>query len=510
MSLAQRVPDDRSYEDHWNVVQNTAPNTLLSNEAYFTYGKTLSAYCDNSIDENRWVIPFADGIRRTSVSFENLPVTGEELRLIKAYIVDTLSHYSSPSTCSSKIKSLSFLFAFLQEKGLRVTILSTPLLHIFRIWLDEIDSLSAARKNTIESDLFGFIAFLREHGLLRPDPIMPLRPRPTSPSNIRRAPDQYTMWLLDTYFSDFSNTIPTAYRCLYLLLRMIPSRDHETLFMLLAGFSVSEDLMEISFPTHKETPNHRGIEVKHHRYADQYPENLLLRSLQEQKEYAQRCQANIEEDRFKGRLMVSPRNPKRLVTADEFNAFLEDVCEEQGITDAYGKPTKITMYSLRHANGAEMAASNGFSREEFTRAFAHNSRYSDDSYSYASKHDELQATAPYTEAVHNVLTQSAADTSVAQPISSMRLTRMQSDPQTRLIGTTAVCQEKNCSSQFEYCISCDSFKPDSQYVTEAERCCELLEERIERCRAAGDDDTLHFNERQLAAYTMFIQRAKSQ
>lgn len=183
------------------------------------------------------------------------------------------------------------------------------------------------------------------------------------------------------------------------------------------------------------------------------------------------------------------------------------VCEEKGITDAYGKHTKITMYSLRHANGAEMASSNGFSREEFTRAFAHNSRYSDDSYSYASKYDELQATAPYTEAVRNTLTQSAADTSVAQPISSMRLTRMRSDPQTQLIGTTAVCQEKNCSSQFEHCISCDSFKPDPKYITEAERCCELLENRIERCRITGDSEAIQFNERQLAAYTTFIQRA---
>jgi len=510
MSLAQRVLDDRSYDDHWSVIQNTAPNMLLSNEVYSTYRKTLSAYCDNSIDENRWVIPFADGIRRTSVTFENLPVTGEELWLIKAYIVDSLSHYSSPSTCSSKVKSLSFFFAFLQEKGFRVTMLSTPIINLFRIWLNEIDSLTAVRKNTIESDIFGFIAFLRERGLLRPAPIMPLRHRPTPPSNIRRAPDQYTMWLLDTYFSDFDNAIPTAYRCLYLLLRMIPSRDHEALLMLLDGFSVSEDLMEISFPTHKETPNHRGVEVKHHRYADQYPENLLLRSLQEQKEYSLKCQKHIEEERFKGRLMVSPRNPKRLITADEFNAFLEDVCEEQGITDAYGNPTKITMYSLRHANGAEMAASAEFSREEFTRAFAHNSRYADDSYSYASKHDELQATAPYTEAIRNALTQSAADSSVVQPISPMRLTRMQSDPQTRLIGTTAVCQEKNCSSQFEYCISCDSFKPNSQYVTEAKRCCELLQKRIECCRAAGDDDTLQLNERLLVAYKKFIQRATSQ
>lgn len=507
MVLAQRAPDDRSYKEHWSVVQNTAPNTLLSNEAYLAYGQTLSAYCNNAIDENRWVIPFADGIRRASVTFENLPVTNEELRLVKTYIVDTLSHYSSPATCTSKIKSLGFLFLFLQEKGFQVTMLSTPIINLFRIWLDEIDFLTVVRKNTIESDLFGFIAFLRERGLLRPDPIMPLRPRPTSPSNIRRAPDQYTMWLLDTYFSDFSNTIPTAYRCLYLLLRMIPSRDHETLFMLLDGFSVSEDLMEISFPTHKETPNHRGIEVKHHRYADQYPENLLLRSLQEQKEYAQRCQANIEEDRFKGRLMVSPRNPKRLVTADEFNAFLEDVCEEQGITDAYGKSTKITMYSLRHANGAEMAASAEFSREEFTRAFAHNSRYSDDSYSYASKHDELCATAPHTEAVRSVLTSSTAEDSPAQLVSPTRMERMQADTQTKLIGATSVCQEKNCEPQFSHCVSCESFRPDPQYLAEAEQCCALLQQRIEQCRTAGDSEALQFNERQLAAYTMFIQRA---
>ena len=277
--------------------------------------------------------------------------------------------------------------------------------------------------------------------------------------------------------------------------------------MLLDGFSVSEDLITINFPTHKETANHRGIEVKHHRYADQYPENLLLRSLQEQKEYAQRCQANIEEDRFKGRLFVSPRNPKRLVTADEFNAFLEDVCEEQGITDAYGKHTKITMYSLRHANGAEMASSVGFSREEFTRAFAHNSRYSDDSYSYASKHDELQATALHTEAVRSALTSSTVEDSPAQLVSPMRMERMQADTQTKLIGATSLCQEKGCEPQFLHCVFCESFRPDPQYLAEAEQCCALLQERIERCRITGDSEAIQFNERQLAAYTMFIQRA---
>lgn len=277
--------------------------------------------------------------------------------------------------------------------------------------------------------------------------------------------------------------------------------------MMIDGLTVSEDLMEISFPTHKETANHRGVEVKHHRYADKYPESLLLRSLQEQKEYALKCQKRIEEERFKGRLMVSPRHPKRLVTADEFNAFLEEVCEDQNITDAHGKPTKITMYSLRHANGAEMASSAEFSREEFTRAFAHNSRYSDDSYSYASKHDELCATAPHTEAVRSALTSSTVEDSPAQLVSPVRMRRMQADTQTKLIGATSLCQEKGCEPQFSHCVSCESFRPDPQYLAEAEQCCALLQQRIEQCRTAGDSEALQFNERQLAAYTMFIQRA---
>lgn len=511
MSLAQKALETKNpVEERWRITETATTSTLLSADAFLVYAQTLLEYCDNSIDENRWVIPFADGIRRASVSFEGLSVTNEELQLIKAYIVDTLSHYSSPSTCASKVKSLGFLFLFLQERGFRVTMLSMPLFRLFRFWLDEIGSLSAVRKNAIENDIYGFVPFLREHGLIRPDPIMPLRSRPMPPGNIRRAPDQYTMWLLDTYFADFSNAVPTAYRCLYLLLRMIPSRDHEALFMMMDGFSVSDDLMEIRFPTHKETPNHRAVCEPHHRYACKYPENLLLRSLQEQKEYAQKCQTSIEEECFKGRLMVSPRNPKRLVTADEFNAFLEDVCEEQGITDAYGKPTKITMYSLRHANGAEIAASPGFNHDEFTRAFAHNSRYSDDCYSYASKHDELHTYAPFTKSVHSALTQPAADSSAAQVVSPMRIGRLQKDPKVQLIGSDSVCHEKGCRPQLIHCIFCNAFLPDTQFIPEAEQCCEILRQRIDACKLARNTEDLAFNEQQLAAYTTFIQRAKSQ
>lgn len=403
-----------------------------------------------------------------------------------------------------------WLFHFLQENSFPVTMLSMPTINLFRLWLDEIDSLSATRKNTIESDLYGFASFLREHALLRPGPIVPLCPRPTPRNAVKRAPDQHTISLLDAYFLDFSHAIPTAYRCLYFLLRLIPSRDHEALFMLVDAFSVNEDLLEIRIPTYKETANHHAVYQSHYRFANEYPENLLLRCLQEQQAYALKCQKHIEEERFKRRLMVSPRNSKRLVTADEFNTFLEEICEEQNISDAYGKPAKITMYSLRHANGAEMAAFTEFSHEEFTRAFAHNSRYSDNSYSYASMHDELNITAPYTASVRNALTSPTVDNCVAQMVIPSRLKRMQRDPHSHLIGINSVCQEKGCVPQFQHCVYCESFKPDPQYITEAERCCELLQQRIERCRAVGDSEELRFNEQQLATYLTFIRRATPQ
>lgn len=500
MPDVQRAPD-HSEENSWQVVNNDALLQLLSDDAYHTYGRILAEYCDDLIEADRWRIPFTDGLRHATVSFENLSVTEEEKRLIKAYTINMLSLLSSPSTCASKVKTIVFLFAFLHEKGLCVTALSTPVINLFRLWLDEIESLSADRKNLIESDLRGFVDFLREHDLLRPGVIALPRPRVTPPHEVRRAPDRSTLAQLDTYFFDFSTPVPVTYRCLYLLLRLIPGRNQEVLSMTVDDFSVREDLLEIRMPTYKETANHRAVYQTHYRLAEEYPERLLLRSLREQKEYALQ-----QEDIGGARLMVSPRNPKRAVSSSEFNAYLEEVCEELGVTDAYGEPAHITMYSLRHANGAELARSTEIDRKEFSRVFAHNSQYSDDSYGYASKRDELQYTAPFTQQVREKL--SPQDGSLAQVVTPMRLARLQEEPDTHLIGAQSLCREKRCAPQFMRCVFCEEYRPDPQFIPEAERCCEMLRQRIERCRMTEDEVNLAFNEKQLSAYVKFIQRAE--
>ena len=205
MPLVQRF---HSYSDFpeicWNVVETPHRDELIPDDVYSTYEKALKEYCENTIEENSWTISFTDGIRRTTISFDSLDVSGAELRLVKAYIVDILSHYSSPSTCASKIRSLSFFFRFLHENGYRATMISTALINLFRLWLDKIDSLSAEKKNSIESDLAGFIDFLREHELVRPGVIAIPLPRPTAAHEPKRAPDKLALSQLDAYFLDFT------------------------------------------------------------------------------------------------------------------------------------------------------------------------------------------------------------------------------------------------------------------------------------------------------------------
>ena len=512
MQILQKFPEQASAQLQLRLLESlktSAEGKLISDDIYDVYGQILQAHCQNTIDENVWTIPFTDGIRHIKLSFEGLFATDEELRLIKAYITDTLSLYSSPSTCASKVKSLDFLFEFLHEKEFQITMLSTPVINLFHLWLDENKTLTAERKNLIEADLHGLISFLREHHLIRTDTIVIPRPRVTALSTVKRAPDKCTLAQLDAYFFDFSTSIPCAYRCLYLLLRLIPCRNHEAFSMMIDDFSVNDDLLEVRIPTFKETANHLPVYLSHYRLAKEYPERLLVHSLQEQRAYATNCQTHIEDPNLKYRLMISPRNPKKLVSSNEFNAFLEDICDELGITDAYGNPTHITMYSLRHANGAEMAQFPEITPQVFSRTFAHNSNFSDDGYGYASKHDEMLYTAPFVQQVHNELFPQDA-CSAAQHVTPTHLARLQREPFSHLIGPQSVCQERGCTPQFTHCVFCENYIPDPYFISEAERCCIVLQQRIEHCRVNGDDSALQFNEQQLSTYIKFIQRAEVQ
>ena len=494
-------------QDRLYVIASNEVDVLLQEDTYRIYGQILQKHCSSAIDDDCWVLPFSDGIRHAKVSFTDIMASPEELRLIKAYIVDTLSHYSSPSTCAGKVRNLKFLFQFLHERHHSVKAISTPLINLFRVWLDEKTMLSADKKNLIESDLQGFIMFLRGHSLVQSGPIAIPRPRVVAEEEVTRAPDKCVLEKLDTYFLDFANPIPTAYRCLYVLLRLIPGRNQEVLSVDIDCFSVTDDLLKIQIPTYKETANHEAYYQTHYRLATEYPECILLQCLEEQRIYACLHQSDIENPKLRNKLMVSPRAPSRVVSASEFNTYLKHICEDLGVTDALGEAEYITMYSLRHANGSELAFFPEVTQSEYTRVFAHTSDLSDDSYAYASKHDELLHTAPFTQLVRNAL--SPQDNTPVRYVSSKRLKSLQVDPETRLIGNGAVCQQKSCIPQFNRCVFCEEYSPNPQFIAAAEQCCEQLRQRIGLCKDRNDCSNLQFNEEQLSVYMTFIRRAET-
>ena len=102
-------------QDRLYVIASNKVDALLQEDTYRIYEQILQKHCSSAIDDDCWVLPFSDGIRHAKVSFADIMASPEELRLIKAYIVDTLSHYSSPSTCVGKVRNLKFLFQFLKQ-----------------------------------------------------------------------------------------------------------------------------------------------------------------------------------------------------------------------------------------------------------------------------------------------------------------------------------------------------------------------------------------------------------
>ena len=108
---------------------------------------------------------------------------------------------------------------------------------------------------------------------------------------------------------------------------MIPARNQEVLSMMVDDFWVDEDLLGIRISTYKETANHKPVHQIHYRFAETYPERLLLRGLREQKDYALECQQTIIQPSLKNRLMVSNNNPSKLVDSEEFNSYLTEIEE---------------------------------------------------------------------------------------------------------------------------------------------------------------------------------------
>ena len=487
-------------EIRFEVLRGREKRTLVSDAELAECARTLRFHTENSFDSPAWRCSYQNGTKTATISFSALEIESQDLRLVKAYIVDALANGLAPTTCARYAANLKHLFDFLSQKGLHIERMSTGIANMFRIWLEtEYPDAAPAKKNNIESDAARFADFAQRKGLLPPAPVAFPAPRPVK-RNVLRAPEMAVMRQLDRYMFDFSHDVPTDIRCAYIIHRLLPSRSSEVRLIMLDGYQIQDDLLLLEVPTQKEAAFHRPVYKPYPFYrTGTRLEDALCLALEQQQAFALRMQPNIQTNQ-QGYLMVSTAHPYRLLNTQEFNTALRQICEQLRLTDSQGAPVRITSHLLRHVSiGNQLRF--GVPSEEVQHRSNHKTADMTLAYGYPSKTDETAFMERITAAIQAKMTDEDRGPTNSNPYYELlprRFAKMRRED-VWLLGDDCLCQQCDCKPQWEHCImECEHFQPDPHYLPMAYRICDELEQ-------AGEKMT-KLQRRQLAIWKKFIER----
>lgn len=177
-----------------------------------------------------------------------------------------------------------------------------------------------------------------------------------------------------------SEEIAVTYRCIYWMLRLIPSRISEVLGMEIGCVKPFDGHFIITIPTWKQNggylePIKRLIHVE-----DTGMGNYLLSLIREQQEISQNCQKYLLEKNknalftYQDGLMLDGKFHKRnryiVATWRSVDYHLKKMCKQYNITDSTGELYKVTSHQFRH-NGVTDRLRAGFTLPQIAEMTAH-------------------------------------------------------------------------------------------------------------------------------------------
>lgn len=232
--------------------------------------------------------------------------------------------------------------------------------------------------------------------------------------------------------------------------------------------------------------------------------NAFLARLKRQRAYAQSRQMDLPE-KYRGYLMVSTSHPTRLLQTRDFNAALGKICEQLQLKDFEGNPVHITSHMLRHVEVCN--AADTVPLEELQQACGHKTVSTTIGYGYPSVGDELQINRAIFESISKTSQESTeSPTELFQCVLPRRFQKMAKNT-VRFVGNDCICQETNCTPQYEYCITqCEYFVPDERYIPMAKQLCDKYEKALMNCSQNSDD--IDFLKSQLNVWEVFLKRAE--
>lgn len=323
----------------------------------------------------------------------------------------------------------------------------------------------------------------------------------------RRAPDKCVMEALDRAFFDLSSEgIPMGIRLIYLLLRLIPNRISEVLAISLECISYPDlGVFSISIPTAKETPLHVPLCTQYSFAMDGKIENIFYRLLRMQQATVRSYAAREELDT--DYLLFDPSRG-RVLTSNDFNAFLADFIHDHHILGADGNCPIVTSHHFRHACISERLRSGIYSPEQTMKEANHSNVDVTLSYGYLSEHDEAEHLGEISSVVlSNDLQVTVQDGSMQhKKINPAKYGRLQNDTAfTRVIPGFGLCCNAKCNPQYEKCVECSCFLPDKlyhEYFTEAR---DIVQKRLMKfMRGRVSPEAVAFERNQLRIIDAYI------
>lgn len=393
--------------------------------------------------------------------------------LVKYYCVIILINGAGIVTAASKLTSLASFFRFLEEHypDMESFNISVHIAAGYRLWLDA-NGFAESTKALKWRELNIFFHTMRGwSGNMNINPFSENPYRYYQRRSYKYVPESIIVQL-DTAFRD--ENLPVHIRCVYWILRLIPSRINEVLAMKIDCLKPYDDHYCLFIPTWKQNGGYFEPVMRVIHLEDIGIAAELIELIHRQQSVAQSAQEAVEES-VRGALFTYRKTYERGCGVrdfgDEFRVARDQhiathfsyVCRRNGICDEQGDAFSLTSHQLRH-NGITDRLAAGFTPEQIRFMTAH---HGDAMIYKAYNHLDLLPEV-ITEKQRYVLNEPDC-TGEPKVLFGGRILNMEEQLENRLLKNIrahrvpgGICGDiTGCKSDMFFCLDCSSFIPDA-------------------------------------------------
>ena len=483
---------------------DTISRNRLSDEQKDAISNSLRLFSSDTFDSDTWTISIPTMAQAKQLVFpQNLQETDSQV--LRIAVIENLLVNASVNYAKRLIHDSQVVFRFLSDHKLYIENSSTGIIEKFAQYLDRISDNPYQKNNVLRAYEILFHTCV-EHGYSAGEQIADFSAHYRTDSKPKRAPDKCASNAITRLLFDLSYPMPLSYRCVLLTLRLIPKRISEVLAMSDDCVHYSDNLFSIGISTKKETNRHIPQNGFYNFQMDGLVEHVYFSAIRLQQERIKKL--SIEKPQCRGYLFYDPQK-ERLISINDINEFLKKLIFDNKIVNSKGKPAKVTSHDFKHITIGERLRSEVFSIVATSVEANHSNINQTLAYGYQSEHDEAMRLALIVRGFLKDQLKTGEKVARFEQESLMpkKYQRVKDQPYARFIPGYGVCTNRGCSPQFEQCVKCEKYTPDSIYIDYFLIAQRELENKIAALQQKrGNPETINYNTQRLDAINMFINR----